>query len=103
MKSNYKIVKIAFNSIELNDPAAAGYTIAQTIKFLIRKIPFHKRPFVTQKIKQKIINLNESQISEKEIPTTAILGQTIALVKNLLNGNDAALIKNILINISRNL
>ena len=102
-KQRYKLSKIAFNIIELNDPAIAGYAIAQTIKFLFRNIPFSNRHFSIAKIKQKILKLNEKELAEKEIPTTAILGQSIAMIKNLLNGNDSKLIRNILINVYKNL
>ena len=99
----FKLTKIAFSVIELNDPANAGYSIAQTIKFLLRRIPFDKRFNHTLKIKNKIINLNEKEISSKQIPNTAILGQIIAMMKNLLHGNDPKLIRNILSNVYKNL
>lgn len=93
----------AANYIEMGDPQTAGKGIADIVKFLLRRIDESKRSSAIERLKMKILNLNESEISSKKTPPSASLGQSITFIKTILIGHDPAYIRQVLNFIYRNL
>lgn len=98
-----RMFKLAAATIEMGDPIHAGKGIAEIVKFLIKRIDPQNRPKALEKLKVKIWNLNEWQLSSKKMPASASLGQSISFVKNLLNGHNTKYIRDILREIVKNL
>jgi hypothetical protein len=98
-----RILKLGQLAMELGNPESAGRAIAEIILFLLRKIPFEQRLMRIMSLKQKILALRENEMSMKKSPPTAALGQSITLVKTLLNGKDPNYIKNTIEHIVGNL
>lgn len=94
-----RLEKFAAVTIEMGDPKRAGESIAEIIKFLTSRIDPSKRYDSINKLRNKIINLNEHDIAAKQTPPTASLGQSISFVKTILIGHDPAYIREILANI----
>lgn len=98
-----RILKLAAATIDLGDPVQAGKGIAEIVKFLLKKIDLKNRPNSQYKLRQKIWNLNEYEMSSKKSPASASLGQSISFIKNILNGHNASYIRSILKEIVGNL
>lgn len=100
---NYNLTKLGQAASDLGDPEFAGKSIAEIVKFLMRKISFEKRPSSMMSMRQKILQLNEYDMSTKKSPATASMGQSLTLIKTLLNGKDSNYIRATLEQIVRNL
>lgn len=102
-KIKNRMYKLAEATIDLGNPIQAGKGIAEIIKFLLKRIDVQNRPKSQYRLKEKIWNLNEFQMSAKKSPASASLGQSISFVKNILNGHSASYIREILKETVRNL
>lgn len=98
-----ELTKLAQAATDLGDPAFAGRSIAEIVKFLMRKIPFEQRPHRMLGMRQKVLELDEYEMANKKSPETASMGQSITLIKTLLNGKDPMYIRKTLENIVGNL
>lgn len=99
----YRIFKLASSAINMGDPVFAGRGIAEIVKFLLKRIDVKNRGLSQEKLKYKIWNMNEFQLSSKKSPNSAAIGNSISFVKNVLNGNNPDYIRAILKEIVRNL
>jgi transcription termination factor NusB len=88
--------KYAQSVIELGDPQAAGKSLAEIVKFITKRISKERRTESLGKLRNKIWNLNEHDISSKKTPPTASLGQAITFLKTVLNGHKPQYIRDIL-------
>jgi len=98
-----ELTKLAQAATDLGDPAFAGRAISEIVKFLMRKIPYEQRPHRVLSMRQKILELDEYDMANKKSPETASMGQSITLIKTLLNGKDPMYIRKTLENIVGNL
>lgn len=103
LEENKKLIKIAFDSIELGSPEIAGKDIANVIKFLTKKIKSENRPEALRKLREKIWHLSEINMATKKTPSSASLGQSITFIKTVLNGHSSDYIRKVLEHIVRNL
>jgi hypothetical protein len=95
--------KLAQAATDLGDPTFAGRAISEIVKFLMRKIPYERRPHSMMSMRQKILELDEYEMASKKSPVTASMGQSITLIKTLLNGKEPAYIRKTLEHIIGNL
>jgi transcription termination factor NusB len=102
MKSKDRILLLA-SSIQLGHPDVAGKSLADIIMFLLTRIPKENRAKAIQKMKSKILNINQSEISQNEMPDYASMGQSISFIKNILAGHDPDYVRMVLDAIARNL
>lgn len=102
IKLNKKFIKNAAVS-ELGDPALVGKYLADIIRFTINRISEEKRPGSLERLKQKIYNLNENELSNKNMPASSSMGQSITFVKSILFNHNPTYIRQVLNNIVRNL
>jgi len=103
MSQDVRIMKLGQAVTDLGDPRLTGRSIAQIINFLLRKIPYAKRPHAIMELRKKIWELSEYDMAAKKSPDTASLGQSITFVKTLLNGKQPYYIRQVLSEIVRNL
>lgn len=88
---------------QLGDPRLVGKYLSDIIKFTLTRISPEKRPHSMNNLKNKLYNLNEYQISGKNLPASSSIGQSITFVKYVLFGHDPTYIRAVLTNIVRNL
>ena len=95
--------KLAARVIEMGEPETAGKGIADIVKFLMQRISSERKEKSFNKLRQKIWNLNEIEISSKKTPASASMGQSITFIKTILNGHNPVYVRKVLENIVRNL
>ncbi len=98
---NLRMYKLASMVLEMGEPSLAGKGIADIIKFLMKRIEPDRRQTAFVKLRDKIYNLNEIDISSKETPSSASLGQSITFLKTILNGHKPHYIREVLDNVIR--
>ena len=98
-----KTIKLARTIIEMGTPEVAGKGIADIILFLLKRIEPENRAKAIRKLKFKIWELDEINISSKKTPASASLGQALTFIKTILNGHNPHYIRSVLSNIVRNL
>lgn len=96
--SDNTMFKFAQTIVEMGDPILAGKTIANVIKFLIRNLPESQRNNSLKTLRDRVISLSEYEISSKEVPPSAALGQSVAFIKNMLSGKNPNYVRNVLSN-----
>lgn len=100
---NLRFVKLAellvFSS---GSPEEVGKTVAYIVKVILSRFPRDDRISI-ENIKEKILNLNVSEISNTHLPNTASYGQALTLIKTLLNGYNPEFVKKVLIATVNNL
>jgi hypothetical protein len=99
IKINENFVKQAA-SIDLGDAETSAKYIADFIRFFIRRIKPEARPKALRNLADKIFRLNENELSNKKMPASASLGQSITFVKNILIEHNASYIREVLNEVS---
>lgn len=102
IKMNMDIVKNAAVT-ELGDPRLVGKYLADIIRFTLTRITPEKRPNALNSLKRKIYSFNEIEISNKNLPPSSAIGQSLTFVKHVLFNHNARYIREVLNNIVRNL
>lgn len=102
VKLSKKMIKKAAIS-ELGDPVLVGKYLSDIIRFSLTRIPVDKRASALSSLRSKIYHMSETQLSEKQMPATASIGQSITFIKHVLFNHDARYIREVLNNITRNL
>ena len=95
--------KIVLGTMLQEDPKSAGKHISDIVKYLLNRMPFDKKPFAIQKIKKKILELDVNEMGGKKSPMTASMGNSITLIKTILNGKSPSYIKSVLEQLVKNL
>ena len=102
IKLSKDIVKNAAIS-ELGDSRLVGKYLSDIVKFIMTRISSEKRAKSLYGLKLKIYNLNENEISNKNLPASSAIGQSITLIKHVLFQHNPQYIREVLNNIVRNL
>jgi len=102
VKFSKKLVKNAALA-ELGDPAIVGKYLADIVKFTLTRISPEKRPGAINSVKQKLYALNDRELSDKKMPASASMGQSITFVKTVLFNHDPSYIRAVLNNLVKNL
>jgi len=102
IRLNKDIVKNAAVT-ELGDPRYVGKYLSDIIRFTLTRIDPAKRAGAIATLKRKIYNLNENEISSKNLPPSSSMGQSITFVKHVLFNHNARYIRAVLNNIVRSL
>lgn len=102
IKVKGKLIKNAAVT-ELGDPELVGKYLSDIVKFTLTKMPIEKRQIAQDKLKDKFLHLNESDISSKNLPMYASMGQCILFVKTILFNHNPTYIRSVLNNLVKNL
>lgn len=97
-----KMVKTAATT-ELGNATQVGQYLADIVRFTLQRIPPDKRQNAINRLKQKFAEMNEVEISSKQLPESSALGQAITFVKHILFNQDARYVKEVLLSLSRTL
>lgn len=103
MNRDQRLIKLAQVVDEMSDPKLTGKTIAEIILFMMKKINFEKRPHSLNNLRQKLLNLNEMEMSSKKSPPSSAIGNSIAFIKNILNGREPMYIRSVISEVVKNL
>ena len=91
-----RFLKLAQTMIASNrNPQEVGASLAQVIKILMEKLP-HDRKGALENMRNKVSQLNPTEIALSSMPETAAYGQSITLIKTLLNGYSPEYIKQVI-------
>ena len=102
VKVKKKLVKNAAVS-ELGDPVLVGKYLADIVRFTLNRIPLERRSKAVESLRRKFYSFNANEISQKTMPPTSAIGQSITFVKHVLFNHDAHYVREVLNNIVRNL
>jgi len=102
IKLSRSIFKEAMVS-ELGNPILVGKYLSDIIKFTLTRISPERRQGAIESVRQKIYDMNENEISAKDLPASSSMGQSLTFVKHVLFNHDARYIREVLNNIVRNL
>src|SRR5574338_1036580 len=83
VKCKKKLVKNAAVA-ELGNPALVGKYLADIVKFTLNKLPLNDRAPAIEKLREKFYSFNADEMSQKTLPPTAAIGQSITFVKHVL-------------------
>lgn len=97
------LIKKASGIIQMGDAEVAGKRLADIIKFMLKRIKPESRHKVYNSMKEKILKLSPDEISSKKTPATSAMGQAITFLKTVLIGNESSYIREILLNIAKNM
>lgn len=81
---------------ELGSPEQIGKYLSNIVRFTISKMPSEKRDSAISKLKQKFNSMDVSDISSKNMPSSAAIGSAITFVKHVLFNHDSEFIKKVL-------
>lgn len=102
VKCKKKLVKNAAVS-ELGDPVQVGKYLADIVRFTLNRISLDKRQNAINSLKNKFYSFNANEISQKEMPPTSAIGQSITFVKHVLFNQNSEYVRTVLNNIVSNL
>lgn len=102
IKCKKKLVKNAAVS-ELGDPSQVGKYLADIVRFTINKIPLERRAKALESLRKKFYSFNADEISQKVLPPTAAIGQSITFVKHVLINQNPSYIREVLNNLAGHL
>lgn len=88
---------------ELGDAELVGKYLADIIRFTLNRISVGKRDIAIAKVRNKIHKLDEKALSNKNMPSSASMGQSITFVKTVLFNQKPSYIREVLNNINKNL
>ncbi len=88
---------------ELGHPQQVGNYLANMIRFILLRISPEKRQKAIDGLKHKIYHLNEVDISDKNLPASAAIGQSITLVKNVLFNHNHTYVRAVINSLVRSL
>ena len=98
-----RFLKLAQTIMSSNrNPQEVGASLAGVIKILMGKLPYDRRDAL-ENMRGKILKLNPTEISTSSMPETAAYGQSITLIKTLLNGYGSEYIKQVITFTARSL
>jgi len=82
------------------NPDEVGVALARILKILLKRVPHAS---ALENMRSKISMLNPTEISVTTLPDTAAYGQSITLIKTLLNGYSSDYIRQVLSTTAKNL
>lgn len=102
VKLDKKMIKTAATT-ELGNAEQVGKYLSDIVQFTLQRIPPDKRQDAINRLKQKFAEMNEAEISSKQLPESSALGQAITFVKHILFNHDSRYVKEVLLSLSRSL
>lgn len=102
IKIDKNLIKNAATS-ELGNPVLVGKYLADIVRFTLNRISIEKRRGAIENLRRKFYNFNINEIASKKLPPSSAIGQSITFVKHVLFNHDAPYIREVLINLIRNL
>jgi hypothetical protein len=86
-----------------NSPGIVAQSLSETIRILVSRMSPQSQPKSIQNIRSKLDMLNPSEMASKRAPGGALIGTSLSLVKNVLNGREPGFITAVLRELSKRL
>lgn len=102
LKLSKKLIKSAAIS-ELENAIEVGKYLSNIVRFILNKVPEEKRLNYLNKIKMKINGFDENDLSNKDMPESATIGQALTFIKHVLFNQEPDYIKEVLNQLVSNL
>lgn len=102
IKVSKKLVKNAAVS-ELGDPVLVGRYLADIVRFTLNRMTPEQKAKAVESLRRKFYAFNVNEISNKNLPASSAIGQSITFVKHVLFNQDPQYVRNVLNNLVRNL
>lgn len=102
VKINTKLVKNAAVA-ELGNAQQVGAYLANIVKFTLSRVDPAKRYDATISLQKKFNMMDAGEVSTKNLPQSAAVGQAITFVKHVLFGHDAKYVRDVLDSLVRSL
>jgi len=95
IKISKSLIKSA-SITELGSPEDIGHYLANVVNFIMNKISDEKRNKSKVSLKSKLLTLNPNDLSSKNMPNSAAIGQAISFIKNTLYNHNPDFIRRVL-------
>jgi len=102
IKVSKKLVKNA-TVAELGEASEVGHYLANICNFTLNKLGPEKRAKAIESLRNKLQYINANSLSQNNSPPTAVIGQSINFVKNVLMNHDPQYIREVLSELVRHL
>lgn len=89
--------------VQVGSAVEVARYLSNIIKFTLNKISAQKRPKSIQRLKEKLSKLDILEMSNKKMPASSAMGQSITFVKHTLFGQNPKYIRDVLYYIVRGL
>lgn len=99
VKLDKKLIKNAAVA-ELGNAQAVGAYLANIVRFILNRVPPDKRLNAISSLKRKFSVINPNEISDKHLPDSAAVAQSITFVKHVLFNHDASYVHEVLNNLA---
>lgn len=88
---------------EAQDAAAqrTAQSLFKIIQFLFYRVPEKDKQRYFSRVRGKIVRMSPAQLGSKKMPATIVIGQAIALTKNLLRGLNPVFTKSVLVELTK--
>jgi hypothetical protein len=87
----------------LGEAALVGQYLANIVRFTLNRLPPDKRGMAVDRLRKKFYSFNAQEISQKNLPPTSSIGQSITFVKHVLFNQDPMYIREVLNHLVSNL
>ncbi len=95
IKLDKKLIKNA-TVAELGNAKAVGSYLSNIVHFILNRVPLDKRQQAIESLRRKFAVLNPNEISEKHLPDSAAVAQSITFVKHVLFNQDSSYVREVL-------
>ena len=82
--------------LPMGEPSVAAANIISIVYFLMQRVPQAQQQDYMINLRGKIWNMNELEISNKNVSSGSAIGQAITFVKNVLMGHNPSYVREVL-------
>jgi len=76
-------------------------SLFKIIQFLFYRVPEKDKNRYFSRIRGKVVRMSPAQLGNKKMPPTTVIGQAVALTKNLLSGLNPVFVKAVMIELTK--
>ena len=78
-----------------------AHSLFKIIQFLFYRVPEKEKNRFFSRVKGKITRISPAEMGHKKMPPSAVIGQSVAIAKNLLSGLNPAFVGEVLRELAR--
>ena len=91
---------ILYKEAQGSNTTKTALSLFKIIQFLFYRVPEKDRRKYFARVRGKITHLSPAGMGVKTMPPSSVIGQSISITKNLLNGLNPAFIKQVLVELT---
>lgn len=85
---------------QLSPAQRTANSLFKIIQFLFYRVPLKNRRRYLSRVRGKVIKMVPSQMGIKKMPPASVIGQSVAITKNILSGLNPSFINEVLIELT---